>query len=129
MNEFDLKLIPEYDGSPMGPSVVEWFEKGERVCKSFKIKEPSMVIQPRLRKGACAVYQQVVNDVDLEEITRALYTAFGTDSFIAWKQFVRQGPEPGETVNVYLADLRRRAVPFGRATDRILECAFFGWTS
>ena len=41
-----------------------------------------------------------------------------------WKQFVGRQLEPGETVDVYLADLRRLAIPFGRATDRLLECAF-----
>ena len=44
--------------------------------------------------------------------------------FIAWKQFVGRRLEPSETVDVYQADLRRLAVPFGGATDRILECAF-----
>ena len=53
-----------------------------------------------------------------------MYTAFGTDPFIAWKQFVGWWLEPSETVDVYLADLRRLGVPFGRAIDHILECAF-----
>ena len=50
--------------------------------------------------------------------------AFGTDSFIAWKQFVGWRLEPDETVDIYLTNLRRLAVPFDGATDHILECAF-----
>ena len=40
------------------------------------------------------------------------------------KQFVRQRLELSETVDIYLADLRRLVVPFGGATDCIPECAF-----
>ena len=39
-----------------------------------------MVIPLRLTKGAYAVYQQLGDDVDLEEIKCALYMAFGTPS-------------------------------------------------
>ena len=45
-----------------------------------------MVIPLRLTKGAYAVYQQLVDDTDLEEIKHAMYMAFGTDPFIAWKK-------------------------------------------
>ena len=78
----------------------------------------------RLKKGAYAVYQQLWDDADLEEIKHALYTTFGTDLFITWKQFVGQWLEPSEMVDIYLADLRRLAVPFDGATYCILECAF-----
>ena len=39
-------------------------------------------------------------------------------------QFVGQQLKPSEMVGVYLADLRRLTVPFGGATDHMLECAF-----
>ena len=90
MDKFELRLIPEFSGSPTSPSVVKWFEKAEWVSKLFKVKEPLMVIPLRLTKGAYAVYQQLRDDADLEEIKRALYAAFGTNPFITWKQFVRQ---------------------------------------
>ena len=124
MDRFNLKLIPEFDCSPTGPSVVEWFEKAERVCQLCKIKEPALVIPLRLTKGAYAVYQQLRDDAGLEEIKQALYAAFGADPFVAWRQFTEQRLEPGEMVDVYLADLRKLAAPFGGATDRILECTF-----
>ena len=124
MERFDLKLISEFDGSPTGPSVVEWFEKAKRVCWLCKIKEPALVIPLRLTKGAYAVYQQLGDDASLEEIKQALYAAFGADPFVAWRQFTEQRLEPDETVDVYLADLRKLAVPFGSATPCILGCAF-----
>ena len=115
MDRFDLKLILEFDGSPTGPSVVEWFEKAKCVCRQCKIKEPALVIPLRLTKGAYAVYQQ---------IKQALYVAFGTDPFVAWRQFTKRRLELGETVDVCLADLRKLAAPFSSATDRISRCAF-----
>ena len=77
MDKFELRLIPEFDSSPTGQSIIKWFEKAERVCQLFKVKEPSMVITLRLTKGAYVVYQQFGDDADLEEIKCALYTAFG----------------------------------------------------
>lgn len=124
MDRFDLKLIPEFDGSPTGPSVVEWFEKAERVCRLCRIKEPALVIPLRLTKGAYAVYQQLGDDAGLEEVKQALYAAFGADPFVAWKRFTERRLAPSESVDVYLADLRKLAAPFGGASDRILGCAF-----
>ena len=68
MGKFNLSLIPEFDGSPMGPSVIKWFEKAERVCKLFRFKDPLMVIPLRLMKADYAVYQQLGDDADLEKI-------------------------------------------------------------
>lgn len=124
MEKFDIRLIPEFDGSPTGPSVVEWLEKAERVCRLCKIKDPAMVIPLRLTKGAYAVYQQLGEDPTMEQITQALYGAFGTDPFVAWRQFSERRLGPGETVDVYMADLKKLATPFGGASDRILACAF-----
>ena len=124
MDRFDLKLIPEFDGSPTGPSVVEWFEKAECICRLCKIKKTTLVIPLRLRKGAYAVYQQLGDDAGLEEIKQALYAAFGADPFVTWRRFTKWRLDPGETVDVYLANLRRLATLFGGVNDRILGCNF-----
>ena len=102
--------------------MVEWFEKAEHICQLCK--EPALVIPLRLTKGAYAVYQQLKDDAGLEEIKQALYAAFGADPFVARRQFTEWRLEPCETVDVYLADLRKLAVPFGGMTNRILGCAF-----
>ena len=62
MDKFNLSLIPEFDCSSTGLSIVKWFQKAEWVRKLFRIKEPSMVFPLRLRKGASAVYQQPEDD-------------------------------------------------------------------
>ena len=124
MDRFDLKLIPEFDGSPTGLSVVEWFEKAKRICRLCKITGPTLVIPLRLTKGAYAVYQQLGDDTGLEEVKQALYAAFGADPFVTWRRFTERRLEPGETVDIYLADLRKLAAPFGGTNDRILGCTF-----
>lgn len=70
------------------------------------------------------MYQQLRDDADLEEIKQALYAAFGADPFVAWRQFTERRLGPDETVDVFLADLRKLAAPFGGASDQILGCAF-----
>ena len=86
----------------------------------------------RLTGGAFAVYQQLpdADKQDVLKITKALRTAFAVDSFTAYDQFVARRLQPGETVDVFLAELRRLAVPFGglsamkqllRAGSRMVE--------
>ena len=104
--------------------MVKWFEKAECICRLCKIKEPALVIPPRLTKGAYAIYQQLGDDAGLEEIKQALYSAFGADPFITWRRFTERRLELGETVDVYLADSRMLAAPFGGVTHSILGCAF-----
>ena len=78
----------------------------------------------RLLKQAYAMCQQLGDEVNLEEIKHALYTAFGTISFLAWKQSIGWQLNRGETVEIYLTDLRRLLVPFGSMKDHILGCLF-----
>ena len=83
----------------------------------LKIKEPALVILLRLTGSAYAVYQQLRDKADLDEIKHALYTTFGMDESIAWRQFIRRRLLLGETVNMYLADLRKLSIPFGGVND------------
>ena len=55
--KFDLKLIPKFDGFASGPSVVEWMEKAELVCKMCQVKHMEFIISLRLMGGDFAVFQ------------------------------------------------------------------------
>ena len=57
-DKFDLKLIPEFDGSG-AQGVVEWLEKLELVCKLRVLDDIASVIPLRLTGGAFAVYLQL----------------------------------------------------------------------
>ena len=121
----ELRLIPEFSGDAT-QNVVEWLEKAELVCNLRGIAHLESVIPLRLTGGAFAVYQQLpdADKRDSGKITKALRTAFAVDSFTAYEQFVGRRLQPGDTVDVFLAELRRLAVPFGELSDNMLSCAF-----
>ena len=121
----ELRLIPEFSGDAT-QNVVEWLEKAELVCNLRGITHLESFIPLRLTGGAFAVYQQLpdADKRDSGKITKALRTAFAVDSFTAYEQFVGRRLQPGETVDVSLAELRRLAVPFGGLSDNMLSCAF-----
>lgn len=57
-NHFDVKLIPEYDGS-VAQSAAEWLEKLELICKVRGVSDVANVIPLRLTGSAFAVYLQL----------------------------------------------------------------------
>lgn len=61
---------------------------------------------------------------DIEQIKRSLLTAFGTDRFVAYDQFQARHLRPGETVDVYLAELKKLAVPITSFPEEWMTCAF-----
>jgi len=123
---FDPKLIPLFDGTDSGQSVVEWVEKAELVCQLSGVKRIECVVPMRLTGGAYAVYQQLSDEkrANFACIKEALYTAFALNSVTAYKQFAARRLRPGETVDVFLAELRKLAVLFGGMPERGLICAF-----
>ena len=126
MEGFDLKLIPEFDGSS-GHSVAEWLEKLELVCKLRKISDVASVIPLRLTGGAFAVYLQMTEEDrrSTDKVKAALLAAFAVDQYVAYEQFISRKLRSGETPDdVYLAKLRRFASLFGGMSDKALACAF-----
>jgi len=121
----ELRLIPEFGGGG-SQDVVEWLDKAELVCELRGISRPETVIPLRLTGGAFAVYQQLTSadKKDFDKIKRALYTAFAADSFLAYEQFIARKLQPGETVDVFLAELRKLATSLGGLSDKVLSCAF-----
>lgn len=125
-SKFDLKIIPEYDGSGL-QSVVEWLEKLELVCKlQGADSDVAKVIPLRLTGGAFAVYLQLSESdrQSADKVKKALLAAFAADPYVAYDQFVNRRLREGESPDVYLAELRRLATLFGGMTDKGLACAF-----
>ena len=60
----------------------------------------------------------------MDAVKDALFTAFAMDDYAAHTAFVTRRLLPGESVDVYLASLRRYATLFGSVTDRQLAAAF-----
>ena len=119
---FDARLIPEFDGST---DVVEWFTRAELLCQLRGVA-PESYLPLRLAGDAFIVWQGMEQRqrFSLDATKHALYAAFALDQFAAYERFEARRLEPGESADVYLADLRRLAELFGGVSDRSLVCKF-----
>ena len=122
-DRFDLKLIPEFDGST---PVLDWVEKVELHCLLSGVKSIEHVIPLHLSGGAFAVYQQLSAEEKqtYERIKAALYKAFAIDPATSWEQFEARTLHPGETVDVYLAEPTKLTVLFGGLPEQALAYKF-----
>ncbi|KFD47469.1 hypothetical protein M513_11630 [Trichuris suis] len=122
---FDLKLIPQFDGSH-GQSVVEWLQTVELICKLRKVEDVASVIPLRLIGGALAVYLQLSDKErgSVEKLKASLLAAFAVDPFVAYEQFKERNLRANELPDVFLADLRRLASLFGGIPEKAVACAF-----
>ena len=120
----NLRLVPEFDGASQ--DVAEWIDKLELVCRLKGVESQENVIPLRLTGGAFSVYQQLADDCkkDAKKIKEALLTAFAVDKFTAYEQLVTRRLRPNESVDVYLADLRRLSRLAGAMNETVLACAF-----
>ena len=98
----------------------------KQVCKLFKVKDPSMVIPLEAHeRNLCGIPATWGRCRPGWNQTCPVY-GFWDRPLHHMEHFVGQRLEPSEIVDVYLTNWRRLAVPFGRATDHILECVFMG---
>ena len=113
---------PEYDGSG---DVVEWLTRAELLCE-HRGADLSAVLPLRLTGGAFSVWAQLptADRGSLAAVKAALFAAFAPDGFAAYDSFISRRLQPGESADVYLADLRRLSELVGGVPDRVLTCAF-----
>ena len=124
MANFDLKLIPEYDGTS---DFSCWYEKVELVCGLQKPAVDLAVVVPlRLTGGASAVYRQLseADKADAGKVKAALQRAFAVDKFKAYEEFRDRQLRVDESVDVFLADLQRLSSIFGGINEEGLSCVF-----
>ena len=125
MASFDVKLIPEFSG--IGEDVVDWIDKVEMVCKLQTPEAPQQTVIPlRLKAGALSVYRQLPTEDkrDPEKVKSALKRAFALDKFAAYERFADRRLQPGESVDVFIAELEQLASLFGGMTEEGITCAF-----
>ena len=118
----DARLIDTYDGTG---DVVEWYTQASLLCE-YRGVSVAEVLPLRLKGGAFAVWSQLPakDRRSVDALRDSLYTAFGMDDYAAHAAFMARTLQPGESVDVYLASLRRYADLFGGTTDRQLAAAF-----
>ena len=121
--KFDLKLVPEYNGTI---SVVDWLERVDLICQLSGVDRVEQIIPLRLAGGAFDVYQQL-SDADKTNATRvkaALRKAFALDPCEAYKQFSRRTLRLDESVDEFYAALKKLSSLFGGVPDQTLKYAF-----
>ena len=98
---FDVRLILEFSGAVTDMPIVEWVKNVELVCGLCTMKNVERVLPLRLRGGA--IYRQLSAEqkADTELIKQALISAYTTDAFNAYDQFVTRHLRPDETVDEF----------------------------
>lgn len=101
-------LIQQFDGKG---DFSEWLKKLELVCKLQNVKALETVLPLFLSGGAFAVYDGLSDDVkrNYAALSRSLQQAFSANCFQAYEQFITRRLLPGESVDVYVSDLKRLA--------------------
>jgi hypothetical protein len=117
-------IIQQYDGSS---DFMVWVEKLELVAKLQNVNELSRFLPLFLSGGAFKVYQGLLEDdkSDYIKVKNSLKRAFSVDSFKAYEELMCRKIQNGETVDVYLADLKRLSrLISDPLNDEFLKCAF-----
>jgi hypothetical protein len=99
-------IIPQYDGSG---DFSEWVRKLELVAKLQKVSELEDFLPLFLYGGAFSVYQNLNEKIKNEYklLKAALISCFSLNQFQAYNQLFSRKLEYGESVDVYVADLKR----------------------
>ena len=98
-----------FDGSNC--NVREWVSKIKLVAKLQKIEDISSFLPLYLEGPAYAIYDQLsdADKLDITKIEAVILTAFEHDRFKAYELFKKRIWKVGESVDVYLADLKQLA--------------------
>ena len=103
------KWILEFDGLM---SMINKSEKVKLICSFCGVKR---VLPLQLISGAFAVYQLLSKKEksNATQIKDMMYIAFTIDYYVAYKRCRKWNLCPEETIDVYLADLKKLAKLFG----------------
>ena len=117
-------MITSFNGDG---DVSSWLKKVKLVARLRSIDDLATVIPLFLEGPAFALFDQIAekDQGDAAQIEKVLLQAFAQDQFSAYESFRQRNWVAGETVDVYLADLRRLASLVGVGTDeRLILSAF-----
>lgn len=115
-------LVRQFDGNG---DIVEWLNKFELVVSLRDIKDSHTVVPLFLEGSAFAVYNELSESSkkSFELIKKALIEAFSLNAFQAYEQLTKR-VWCDESVDVYLADLRKLARLADVSSDTLLKRAF-----
>jgi hypothetical protein len=105
-----------------------WLRKFELVARLQKVSELELFMPLFLNDGALAVYESLSENVksDYGKLKQSLTKAFSVNKFTAFDMLCERKLNVGESVDVYIADLRRLTGLVSQATDNEdwLQCLF-----
>lgn len=119
-------LIKTYEDQSTG-DITEWIQKLELVASLQKVDDLKSFLPLFLSGPAFAVYNQLSEEVksDYDMMKMELLQAFGTNNFHSYELLVKRVYRSGETVDVYISDLRRLVSLIGQKDpEPLLRCAF-----
>ena len=120
-------IITRYIDSTTSGDFAEWIDKLELVARLQGITDLKTFLPLFLSGAAFAVYKQLpeTETQDYAKLKAALLQAFGVNCYLAYEQLQRRVLQDGETVDVYLADLRKLVGLMGQGSaEPLLKCAF-----
>ena len=119
------RYIEDFSGAE-NDDVCMWLKKLKMVATLKKVDDLSNFIPLYLEGPAFSVYDQISEEdrENPEEIERVLLGAFAQNAFSANDSLRQRSWCPGESVDVYLADIRRLAKLAGVESDFLVRCAF-----
>lgn len=120
-------IITKYVDSATSGDFADWIEKLELVAKLQGITDLKTFLPLFLNGAAFAVYKQLPEHEtsDYARLKAALLQAFGVNCYAAYEMLQRRVLQEGETVDVYLAEIRKLVTLIGIGNvEPLLKCAF-----
>ena len=124
---FSLQLIPEFERATSDEPIAEWLEWVEMICELSVEGRVKRIFPLKLTCGALIVYRQLTKEqrADIEEIKCSLTTMFTVCVFVAFDQYMMWWFHNEETVDKFLAALKRLALQDGEMLPKKwIACAF-----
>lgn len=121
------EILKQYEDYNTSGEFTVWVEKLELVARLQRITDKLAFLPLFLSGPAFSVYQQLSEEVraDYDELKKELIKAFSTNPFTSYDQLRSRVLAEGESVDVYLADLRRLVSLMGQThSDPLLRCVF-----
>ena len=123
------EIVRKYVDSTTTGDISDWTKRLELVTKLENSEGKLATILPMLLDGpAFAVYKQLSDEdkADVKKSKEALLAAFGVECYQAYQQFTSKRMRGGESVDVFMADLRKLSLLIGmkKEVEPMLKCAF-----
>lgn len=116
-------VVKPYNGEG---DICEWLKKLKLVSNMLKIRELENLMPLFLEGPAFAVYEQMkeCDKSDADKVERAMLDAFSLNEYNAYDQFRQRIWEAGESVDVFLTELRRLARLAGVESEELMKKSF-----